>query len=293
MDTWLTDAIKELLFTPFLSVSASVGHRLDNRCIMGQEIDERALTEFLVDSLNTSSSENVWGNVIGVLRDHNIHLSTHVDKSTKESTTGADIGFIINRSVHRNNSFSQAHYAVIVQCKKIDSEGNIADFFHQVGGTGPKQSTLMLDITPNSFYFIFTPPSLIQTYCSIEPIAFAQARPGCSSAVWNSGSFGFDHQPPSFLSSREKAEAVGILVVPALAVEAQRNSGKGANLASILPNCIPLWYWFGELLIPGFIGDRRSEVVTIASNASGRKHQQDSRYDVRYSVSVRLGLGKG
>lgn len=214
-----------------------------------------------------------------------------VKKSTKESSTGADIGFVINRSIHQSDSFSQALYAVLVQCKKIDSDGNVVNFFHQVGGSGQKQSTLMLDITPNSFYFIFTPPSLLRTYCSIEPIAFVQARPRCSSAVWNSGSFGFDHKSLSFLSTREKAEAVGILVVPALAVEAQRNSGKDADLTSILPNCIPLWYWFGELLIPGFIGDRRTEVVTIASNASGRKNVKDSRFDVRYSVSVRLGNG--
>jgi hypothetical protein len=291
MDAWLTDEIKELLFTPCLSVSASVGRRLDNRQKMGQEIDERALTEFLVDSIDTSSSENVWGNVIGVLRDHNIYLSTHVDKSRKESATGADVGFIIHRSIHQSDSSSEAHYAALVQCKRIDSDGNISDFFHQVGGRGPKQSTLMLDITPNSFYFIYTPPSLLRTYCSIEPIGFAQARLGCSSAVWNFGSFGFDHKSLSFLSAREKAEAVGILVLPALAVEAQRSSRRSADLASILPNCLPLWYWFGELLIPGFIGDRRSDVVTIASNASGQKNLEAFRFDVKYSVSIKLGSG--
>lgn len=292
MDIWLTDEIKELLFTPCLSVSAAIGRKLDNRRNMGQEIDERALTELLVDSLDTSSSENVWGSVLGVLRDHSIYLNTHIDKSTKESITGADIGFVINRSVHQSDGASQAHYAVLVQCKKLDAEGNVADFFHQVGGSGKKQSTLMLDITPNSFYFVFTPPSILRTYCSVEPIAFAQARPGCSSAVWNAGSFGFDHKSLSLLSSREKAEAVGVLVVPALAVEAQRNSGKGADIATILPNCLPLWYWFGELLIPGFIGDRRSDVVTIAASASGkRRPTQDTPFEVRYTIDVSLGNG--
>ena len=291
MDTWLTDEIKELLFTPCLSVSASIGRKLDNRRNMGQEIDERALTELLVDALDTSSSENVWGNVLGILRDHSIYLNTHVEKSTRESTIGADIGFVINRSVHQSEASSQAHYAVLVQCKKLDSDGNVADFFHQVGGSGKRQSTLMLDITPNSFYFVFTPPGILRTYCSVEPIAFVQARPGCSSAVWNAGSFGFDHKSLSFLSSREKAEAVGVLVVPALAVEAQRNNGKGADMASILPNCIPLWYWFGELLIPGFIGDRRSEVVGVASSASGKKRTQDSTFDVRFTVNISLGNG--
>ncbi len=290
MDTWLTDEIKELLFTPCLSVSATVGRKLENRLKMGQEIDERALTELLVDSLDTSSSENVWGNVIGLLRDHKIYFNTNVKKSTRESTTGADIGFVIHRSVHQNSSSSQARYAVLVQCKKIDSDGNIADFYHQVDSSGQKQSTLMLDITPNSFYFIFTPPSFVKTYCSIEPIAFAQVRGGCSSAVWNSGSFGFDHQSMPILSMREKAEAVGILVVPALAVEAQKSNSKSASLDSILPNCIPLWYWFGELLIPGFIGDRRADVVTIASNEQNRKNLRDSQFDVRYSVNVKLGM---
>jgi hypothetical protein len=291
MDTWLTDEIKELLFTPCLSVSAIVGHRLENRRNMGQEIDERALTEFLVDSLDTSSSENVWANTLGLLRDHNIYLNTHVEKSTREKETGADIGFIIDRAVHQRGSPSQSTYAVLVQCKKIDSHGIVADFFHKVGGSGPRQSTLMLDITPNSFYFIFTPPGLLPTYCSIEPIAFAQARPGCSSAVWNAGSLSFDHHTLSFLSTREKAESVGILVVPALAVEAQSTTKKDADLASILPNCIPLWYWFGELLIPGFIGDRRPDVLAIASNVWGQKNHNESRFDVRYSVKVSLGNG--
>ena len=137
MDAWLTDEIKELIFTPCLRVSESVGRRLDNRRQMGQEMDERALTEFLVDSLDTSSSENVWGNVLTVLRDRSIYLGTHVQKSTRESVTGADIGFVIHRSVRKSDTYSQTDYGVLVQCKKIDSNGNVVDFFHQVGGSGP------------------------------------------------------------------------------------------------------------------------------------------------------------
>ena len=291
MDPWLNDEIKELLFHPCLTVSESIGRRLNNRLKMGQEIDERALTEYLVDSMDSSSSENVWGRTPSLLQDHGIYLNTHVQKSTRENINGADIGFVIGRSVHHSETPSQAQYAVLVQCKKIDADGRVADFFHQVGKTGPKQSSLMLDITPNSFYFIFTPPSILNTYCSIEPIAFAQARPGCSSPVWNSGSFGFDHKSLSFLSAREKAEATGILVVPALAVEAQSNSGTGIEMSALLPNCLPLWYWFGELLIPGFIGDRRSDVVRIATNTWDGKNTKDDRFGVRYSVSVKLGNG--
>jgi len=286
MDSWLTDDIKEQLFTPCLNVSAAVGRRLDNRIKMGQEIDERALTEFLVDSLDMSSSENVWGNTISILRDHNIYINTSIKKSSKESTTGADIGFIIDRSIYNGDWPSKANYAVLVQCKKIDSNGNVKDFFHKVNSSGMKQSSLMMDITPSSFYFIFTPPSLVNTYCSIEPIAFTQTRPDCRSAVWNSGCFGFDHKSLSFLSSREKAEAVGILVVPALSVESQENSGKDADLRSVLPNCLPFWYWFGELFIPGFIGDRRTDVVQVAANTL--KDKDIFKNDVNYSIRINI-----
>ena len=292
MDRWLTDEIKELIFTPCLSVSGLIGRKLDNRRQMGQEIDERALTELLVDALDTASSENAWGNVINLLRDQQIYLSTHVAKSTREHITGADIGFTISRSIHTGGLASSTTYAVLVQCKRIDSEGNVADFFHEVPTSGKKQSTLMLDITPNSFYFIFTPPCLVETYCTLEPIAFCQVHRGCSSAVWNIGSFGFSHQTVPFLSARQKAESVGVLVVPALAVEAQQSKGRAASLRDILPNCIPLWYWFGELLIPAFIGDRRSEVIRIAHSADDRKRGNESEdFSVRYSVSISLGNG--
>lgn len=290
MDPWLTDEIKELLFSPCLLASEMIGRKLENRLRTGQEMDERALTELLIDSLDTSSSENTWGNVRGILRDHNIYLDTRVTKATQEHIVGADIGMTIARHVYNHGASSQADYGVLVQCKKIDSEGGVTDFFHEVRSSRSKQSSLMLDITPSAFYFILTPPSLLNTYCSIEPIAFAQARPGCSSAVWNSGSFGFDHKSLSFLTSREKAEAVGVLVVPALAVEAQQAKGKGAELADILPNCLPLWYWFGELLVPGFIGDRRSQVLDVARNA-GKQDTSANLPGVRYSLAINMGNG--
>ena len=61
MDQWLTDEIKELIFTPCLSISGMIGRKLDNRRRMGQEMDERALTELLVDSLDTSSLYIMYG----------------------------------------------------------------------------------------------------------------------------------------------------------------------------------------------------------------------------------------
>ena len=114
MDQWLTDEIKELIFTPCLSTSGMIGRRLDNRIRMGQEIDERALTESLADSLDTSSSENLWGNVIGLLRDQQIYLSTHVAKTTRENITGADIGFTIDRHNHSSKTISSTTYAVML-----------------------------------------------------------------------------------------------------------------------------------------------------------------------------------
>jgi hypothetical protein len=287
MDQWLSDEIKELLFTPCLSISGMIGQKLDNRRRLGQEMDERALTELLVDSLDTCSTENVWSNVIGLLRDQQISLATHVAKSTREHITGADIGFTINRSIRTTRMTSSTTYAVLVQCKRIDSDGNVADFFHEVAGSKQKQSTLMLDITPSSFYFLFIPPSLVEIYCTVEPMAFCQAQPGCSCAVWNIGSFAYSHQSMPFLSVQQKAQAVGVLVVPALAVEAQRNRGKSAAIQDILPNCMPLWYWFGELLIPAFIGDRRSDVIRIAQSGDNRKRENlESDISVRYSVNV-------
>lgn len=292
MDQWLNDEIKEQIFTPCLSVSGMIGRKLDNRRRMGQEMDERALTELLVDSLDTSSSENLWSNVIGLLRDQQIYLSTHVAKSTREHITGADIGFTIHRSIHTGRMPSSTTYAVLVQCKRIDSDGNVADFFHEVASSKQKQSTLMLDITPNSFYFIFVPPGLVETYCTVEPMAFCQVNRGCSSAVWNMGSFAFSQQALPFLTVQQKAESVGVLVVPALAVEAQQNRGRAATIHDILPNCMPLWYWFGELLIPAFIGDRRDDVIRIAHSGDDRKreHSQD-QFSVRYSVNVSVSNG--
>ena len=87
----------------------------------------------------------------------------------------------------------------------------------------------MLDITPNSFYFIFTPPSLIKTYHSIEPIVFASPSPGCSSPIWNMGYFGFESSTFPFLNSQQKAESTGVLVIPALAVEAQENTNTSTS----------------------------------------------------------------
>lgn len=291
MDPWLTDEIKELLFSPCLNLSGIIGRKLDNRIRMAQEIDERALTETLVDALDTSSKENVWGQVLHMLRDHQIYLNTSIHKSSREHLTGADIGFIINRHVYQRNNSSRARYAALVQCKRIDNNGNVVDFFHEVRSTGKKQSSLMLDITPSSFYFIFTPPSLIKTYCSIEPIAFLISGDRCSSPVWNFGHFGFDNSSVPFLTSEQKAQSVGLMVVPALAVEAQNTPNKQATLNDILPNSVPFWYWFGILLMSGIIGDYRADTIDIASNVSGRKNIDPNDFGVRYSVDISFGNG--
>ncbi len=92
MDAWLEDDIKEMLAQPCLHIAATIGRRLDNRIKLGQEIDERALTEFIVDSFDSGSDLHVWGNIISLLRQHRIYLNTTARKSTIEHRTGADIG---------------------------------------------------------------------------------------------------------------------------------------------------------------------------------------------------------
>jgi len=285
MDTWLTNDVKELLFKPCLEASGYIGNRLDNRLKMAQSIDERALTEDFVDLFDSSSSISAWSKVSQLLRDHQIYLNTNVKKSTVEHKTGADIGLIIQRGIYQKNTKSKTRYAVLIQCKKIDENGHVNDFFHKVNSSGKTQSSLMLDITPNSFYFIFTPPSLIKTYHSIEPIAFASTSPGCSSPLWNMGCFGFESGTFPFLNSQQKAEVTGILVIPALAVEAHENTSNKASLENILSNSMPLWYWFGELLIPGFIGDNTKETLAVASN------QQGIEFGVKYSIEINYGNG--
>ena len=48
---------------------------------------------------------------------------------------------------------------------------------------------------------------------------------------------------------------------------------------------MPLWYWFGELLIPGFIGDYTRNTLAIASN------NQNEEFGVKYSIEINYGNG--
>lgn len=287
--------MKEVLFTPCLEASAHIGRRLDSRRNMAQSIDERALTEDFVDSFDSSSPASAWGRVAAQLRDEGLYVNASVRKSTREYATGADIGLIIDRSVHKEGISSRAQYAALIQCKKLDSDGMVSDFFHTVASSGQKQSALMLDITASSFYFIFTPPSLVQVLTNVEPIAFAVSSEGCSSPVWNMGYFGFDSALSlPILSATQRAAATGILVVPALAVEAQSATSKRASIRDVLPNCVPFWYWFGELLIPGFVGDRSKQALEVASNVGVRTIgavDAGGGVGVRYSISVGVGSG--
>ncbi|BAB72358.1 hypothetical protein ACN23B_01985 [Anabaena sp. FACHB-709] len=280
MDSWLTDEVKQLLSQPCLTISSVIARRLNNR-IKGskQNIDERAFTEYLVDALDTSSLENVWGSVIGLLRDQNIYLNTNIRKSTKENKTGADIGLIIKRRINQNNSRSEIEYSCLIQCKRVDVNGQIDDFYHEVGLEKKTQSSLMLDITPSSFYFIFTPSCLLDIDYSLIPTAFIDTGKECSSPIWDMGHFGCDEIWFPLLSDSQIDSISGVLVVPALAVEAQINKSKDAKLEDILPNCMPLWYWFSEILVAGFAGDRRQDVINIAANS------------VKFSIEINIGNG--
>ncbi|CAN1212088.1 All0400 protein [Tumidithrix helvetica PCC 7403] len=277
MDSWLTDEVKELLCRPCLDISSGIAKKLNNRIKLKQNIDERALTEYLVDLLDTSSLENVWGSVRELLRDQNIYLDTNVRKSTKENKTGADIGLIINRKICQRKTQSEIRYSCLIQCKKIDINGVIGDFFHEVRSTKKSQSSLMLDITPSAFYFIFTPSCLLDIDYSLVPIAFITIGGVCKSSIWDMRHFGCDEVWFPFLSKNQKDSTTGVLVVPALAVEAQKNKSKDVKLEDILPNCMPLWYWFSEVLIAGFVGDPRKETIETATNG------------VEFSVEIIIG----
>ena len=104
------------------------------------------------------------------------------------------------------------------------------------------------------------------------------------------GYFGYEGISFPFLSAVQKEEVASIVVVPALAVEAQSIKGKSINLESILPNSMPFWYWFGALLIPGFIGDKRHDVLRVASNANGDENLEEE-FGVNYSVNISFGNG--
>lgn len=289
MDPWLTDEVKELIYQPCLDVAGVVGRRLDNRLRMRQSIDERALTEGLVEHLDVASGLSLWNKVQGLLNDKNIYVDTSVRKPAKEYENGADLGITISRNVHNRNSMSTSQHACLVQCKKVTSKGIVDDFFHEVKSSGKKQSSLLLDITPSAFYFVFTPPSLVQTYSALEPIAFLQARPDCNSPILNMGHFGYEGPLLPLNSQHEKANAVGILVVPALAVEAQFTMRRSARLEEILPNCIPFWYWFTELFLPGFVGDRSQDALSVASNGEYGFPSDDADLGANRSLNIRIG----
>jgi len=291
MDPWLTDQVKELLFRPCLAVSGYIGRRLNNRLQTGQEIDERALTEDLVDRFDASSSSSAWGTCAAELRELQIYVSTSVRKSTVEHRTGADIGLVLRRSLYGPAAGSSAEYACLIQCKRVDRRGFVQDFYHRVGHQGTRQSSLMLEVTASAFYFLFVPPALLKHYCSVEPMAFLTGAPGCSVPIWNLGCFAHDGLTLPFLTSGNKQDASGILVLPALAVEAQQPKGVSASLGDVLPNCLPFWYWFGELLVPGFVGDGSQSTVAIARNTREAERVTDLPFGVRFSVELSMGNG--
>jgi hypothetical protein len=290
MDSWLTDQVKELFFQPCLGASERLGLRMENRIRMGQDIDERALTEDFLDAFDTSSNSNAWGTTLKSLSEHQIYMSTRIQKSTREYKVGADIGIIVKRQFYGSQP-SKGEYACLVQCKKVGKDGYVSDFFHQVRSSGKYQSSLMLDITPSSFYFIYTPSSFIQLDYAYEPIAFVRANRECSSPVWNMGCFEYNGGTVPYLSEKQKREVSSILVVPALAVDTQTDKDERVRFDEILPNCIPLWYWFGELLIPSFVGDRKSQVISVAQNRKGNIEDDVGEFGVNYTINLTMTNG--
>lgn len=137
----------------------------------------------------------------------------------------------------------------------------------------------MLNITPSAFYFIFTPSCLLNVNYQLIPIAFVDAEGECKSPIWHMRHFGCDEIWFPLLSNNQIGSTTGVLVVPALAVEAQDSESKDVKLEDILPNCMPFWYWFSEILVAGFVGDQRKEAINIATN------------DVDFSVEITIDDG--
>ena len=94
-----------------------------------------------------------------------------------------------------------------------------------------------------------------------------------------------------FLTSSNKEDASGILVLPALAVDARQPRGTPAALRDVLPNCLPFWDWFGELLIPGFVGDRSGPTLAIVRDVSGADAIANLPVGVRFSLEIGMGNG--
>jgi len=261
MDAWLDDEIKALFAKPCMALSESVGSRLENRLRMGQPIDERALTEDFVDAMHTGSSASAWGTIVQDLQDREISVSTKVTKSTFEKENGADLGVVLHRKTRSGTTFIDTSYAALIQCKYVDSGGHVKDFFHKVKSSGRRQSSLMLDITPASFYVLYVPPSLLRTFTRIEWVTGIATSDECTSPIrttsvsrwWNSGVVD---------------NAASLLVIPALAVNAHQALGKSASIKTLLPNAMPFWYWFAELFVTGFVGDTRKSVIQVATNTT-------------------------
>lgn len=58
MDSWLTDEVKQLLSQTCLDISNVIAKKLNNRIkVIKQNMDERALTEYLVDACDVSRGE--------------------------------------------------------------------------------------------------------------------------------------------------------------------------------------------------------------------------------------------
>ena len=297
MDSWLHDLLKTRLHRPFLSAAGHIAQRISHRRAgSGQEIDERALTESLVDMLDAGTPGNVWGPLLEELKELGLSLNTKVRKSTRESKTGADLGITLERAIFERHTSSQTTYSALFQAKRIDMSGRIEDFFHTVGPAAAKQSQLMLDITPASFYLIYADTHYLKFYSAFEPSVFLNIAKGCSSPVWNAGCFEFSGKIADFLPNDELGCASGLLVVPATAVQAVSSGGKGICIRDLLPNCLPFWYWFVELFLPGFVGDPREKVRTIAQNVYSPSAREaadtpEGPFHVQFSYTLRVGNG--
>ena len=292
MDPWLDSNIKEALSHPTIDVSSVIGEWFSDFRELEQPLDERVLTAALIRALHVGSKASVWGRILPKLHRRGIEVVTEVGAARREHVYGADLGIVIDRISKQKSSKSKMEYACLVQCKKVDSKGRIADFFHEVPSTGQRQSSLMLSVTPSSFYFIFVDPDRLSVEVSEEPLAFVVGEESCYSPLWGMGCFA---QPQTFPGRsgtwlEEKARTSGsVLVVPALAVDAQFDRTKSVKLREVISNSIPFWYWFSQLLIPGFIGDPRPAAISVAASQL-KRHLPSQDSSEREEATVRQSL---
>ncbi|MCF7889739.1 hypothetical protein K9M78_00805 [Candidatus Bipolaricaulota bacterium] len=266
MDSWFDKEVRRLLANLAWNISKEIGEKYNNILALDQPIREETLTTKLIEMLHDQSNYSLWGKIKPKLKEKGINIDVTVNESKFEPKTGADIGLIIYKDIQGE---TKSTYATLIQCKKSGEKGTFREFFHKVGNSGPSQSTLLLDLTPSSFYFLFVPSKAMQPLNQSNRYAFPGPFPRYFS------------EPPVYKN------VGGVFVVPALSVESYLNNSKNARVSELLPNAFPFHLWFSELLLLAFVGDRNKKTVKVAKNELTKEETEEIK-GVKYSVEVEI-----